>query len=296
MSWDDYDVFCRVIEHRSFTRAARAMERPKSSISAAIGRLEAALGTRLIERTTRQLQLTEPGEVLHQSIGVLFERLREARSDVLAQGDVVTGTLRIAGPHEFSTYQLGPVACEVMAEHPQLKVSIDVADDTIDPVQHRYDIVFTRLDGAPPAGTLLQRRVFTFERGIFGSPTLLGRHREPAQVRDLMELPLLCAPHDREWLFTAPDGSTERMPTLTPRLSSSNSAVRFQAAVAGLGVTRIPVFFGAEAVNAGQLRRLLTGYTCEPLSLYVLLPTRRLISAKVTAFLAALDRRAGRVV
>ena len=126
MSWDDYDVFCHVIEHRGFSAAARALERPKSSVSAAVGRLEEALGTRLLERTTRHVHLTESGDALYQRIKAFFIELRDARTDALAQDNVVAGTLSIASTYEFGALYLGPVACKLMKEFPQLKVRIDV--------------------------------------------------------------------------------------------------------------------------------------------------------------------------
>jgi DNA-binding transcriptional LysR family regulator len=289
MNWDDYDVFCHVIEHRGFTAAALAMERPKSSVSAAVGRLEAALGVRLLERTTRQLRLTEPGQALHDNIAALFMGLHEARSDALAQGHEVTGTLRLGGPHEFCTYQLAPVACRMMARYPKLKVRIDVEDDTIHPVQHHYDIAFTRLDGALPAESLVQRRVISLELGLFASPELLQRQGVPATPAALAGLPLLCTVRDLQWTFTAADGTQHSLPTLAPRLSSSNTDVRRQAAVAGLGVVRLPIFFAEAAVRAGQLRRVLAEQRCPPLQVFALLPAKRLMPAKARLFLDELD-------
>jgi DNA-binding transcriptional LysR family regulator len=296
MNWDDYDVFCHVIEHRGFSAAARAMERPKSSVSAAVVRLEAALGARLLERTTRQVRLTETGQALYGSIAGLFSGLHEARSDALAQGNLVAGTLRLGGPHEFCTYQLGPVACSMMSLHPQLKVRIDVEDDTISPVDHRYDIAFTRLDdGVLPAASLVQRRVISIEQGLFASPELLQHCGVPSKLEELAELPLLCAPHDSEWTFTAADGSIESLATLAPRMNSSNTDVRRQAAIAGHGVVRMPTFFGEAAVRSGQLHRLLAEYTCTPLRIYALLPAKRLMPAKVRLFLDALELHVNRL-
>lgn len=291
MNWDDYDVYCHVIEHRGFSAAARAMERPKSSVSAAIGRLEAALGVRLLERTTRQVRMTEPGQALYESIAPMFSGLHEARSSALAQGNVVAGTLRVAGPHEFCTHQLGPVACSMMARYPQLKIRIDVEDDTVSPVEHRYDIAFTRLDGELPADSLVQRRVISLEVGLFAAPELLQQHGEPNSPQQLAELPLLCTARDREWAFTATDGTIENLPTLSPRLRSSNTDVRRQAALAGLGVVRMPAFYGAAALHARQLQRILADYRCAPLHVYALLPARRLMPAKVRLFLEQIDQR-----
>ncbi|VTU32583.1 D-malate degradation protein R [Variovorax sp. PBL-E5] len=293
MNWDDYDVFCHVIEHGGFSAAARAMDRPKSTVSASIGRLETELGTRLLERTTRQVRLTEPGETLYQSIGVLFTGLREARTDALAQGEVVAGTLRIATPYEFGAHHIGPVACSLMARYPQLKVRIDVEHHAVNPLEHRYDIAFAMLDAGLPASSVVQRRMFTLERGVFASPELLQRLGEPVLPQDLSSLPLLCGSADTKWTFTAADGTSEAVPTPTSRLNSGNADVRLQAAIAGLGVARITATFCEQAVRAGKLRRLLTNYTCAPLRVYALLPGKRLMPAKVRMFLDALGEQAG---
>ncbi len=293
MNWDDYDVFCHVIEHGGFSAAARVMDRPKSSVSAAVGRLETELGSRLLERTTRQVRLTESGEALFQSIGALFVGLREARIDALAQGEVVAGTLRIAAPYEFGAHHLGPVACSLMASHPQLKIRVDVEHGAVNPLERRYDIAFAMLEAGLPASSLIQRRMFTLERGVFASPELLQRLGEPVVPQDLAALPLLCGPSDTQWTFTAADGSTESLPTPSSRLNSGNADMRLQAAVAGLGVARITATFCERALRAGRLRRLLPKHTCAPLRVYALLPGKRLMPAKVRLFLDALSEQVG---
>ena len=296
MNWDDYDVFCHVIEHRGFTAAARVMERPKSSVSAAIGRLEAALGARLIERTTRQVRLTEPGQALYQRIGVLFTELHEARADALAQDQVVAGTLRIASTWEFGAIYLGPVACSLMKQFAQLKVRIDVVQTPISPLEHDYDIAFAMLDEGLPASSLVQRRMISLDRGVFASPELLQQYGEPGSPQDLVDLPLLCATKDSAWTFIAKDGATQNVPSLAPRLNCGNLSVRLQAAVDGLGVARIPAYYCASEVRSGRLQRLLPGYTCAPLRVHALLPARRLMPAKVRLFLDALELHASRML
>ena len=293
MNWDDYDVFCHVIEQGGFSAAARAMDRPKSTVSGSIARLEVELGARLLERTTRQVRLTEAGETLYHGIGPLFTGLREARTDALAQGEVVAGTLRIASPYEFGANHLGPVACSLMARYPQLKVRIDVEHEAINPLERRYDIAFAMLDAGLPASSMVQRRMFSLERGVFASPELLARHGEPATPQELAVLPLLCGSADAKWTFTDADGATSMVPTPLPRLNSGNADVRLQASVAGLGVARITATFCAQAVREGRLRRLLPDYICEPLRVYALLPGKRLMPAKVRMFLDALGQQAG---
>jgi DNA-binding transcriptional LysR family regulator len=293
MNWDDFDVFCHVVEHGSFTAAAQALERPKSSISAAVARLEAALRARLIERTTRQLRLTEAGETLHHTVGPLFGALREARSDALAQREAVVGTLRIAAPYEFGAHHLGPVACRLMQQHPQLQVQVDVAHEPVNPLERRYDIAFAMLDAGLPDSSLVVRRMFSLERGVFASPLLLQGRGDLDTPGDLRGLPLLCAPGETDWTFTDAEGCIERLPAAPARLTSSNAELRLQAAIAGLGVARITATFCDAAVADGKLVRLLPLHRCAPLRIYALLPGKRLMPAKVRMFLDALGEQAG---
>src|SRR5205809_184034 len=126
MNWDDFDAFCQVVEHGGFTAAARALDRPKSSLSASVARLEEQLATRLLDRTTRSLRLTEAGESLYRDISPPLSQLREVATDAAAKGARVQGTLRMAAPYEFGAHHLAQVACDVMARHPGLKVHIEV--------------------------------------------------------------------------------------------------------------------------------------------------------------------------
>ena len=146
MNWDDFDAFCQVVEHGGFTAAARALDRPKSSLSASVARLEAGLGTRLLERTTRRLRLTDAGESLYRDISKPFAQLRERAVDALAQGAAVQGTLRIAAPYEFGAHHLATVAARVMRGHPQLKVHLDVEHAKVALFERQYDLVFSAIE------------------------------------------------------------------------------------------------------------------------------------------------------
>jgi len=291
MHWDDVDVFCRVVEHGSFTAGARAMERPKSSISVSIGRLEETLGTRLIERTTRRFRLTEAGEKLYHSVGAPFSALRQASAEALAERDTVGGLLRVAAPYEFGAHHLGPVACALMQRYPALRVQIDVEHGVVNPLERHYDVTFAMLESGLPTSSLVVRRIFSLERAVFASPELLKTHGEPETPADLAELPLLVSPIDHEWTFQGPDGA-QSVEIAAPRLTSSNAGLRLQAACSGLGVARITATFCAADVAAGRLRRILPEHACAPLRVYALLPGKHLLAPKVRLFLDALAEHA----
>ncbi len=291
MNWDDYDLFCHVVENGSFSAAARMLDRPKSSVSASVIRLEGALQARLLERTTRRLHLTEAGEALYHGMGPLFAGLREAHLEALAQLRGVSGTLRISSPYEFGAHHLAPVACSMMARYQQLRVELNVQHDSVNPLDQGYDIAFAMLEAPLPASTIVVRRVFSLERRLFASPELLSLTREPEHPQELAQLPLIAGPNDAEWRFKAPDGAVERVTIQAPRLSSSNADARLQAAIAGLGVMRVTGTFGESAVHAGRLRQVLSGYVCDPLRVYALLPAKRLMPEKVRLFLDLLSEQ-----
>lgn len=289
MDWDDLDIFCHVIDQGSFTGAARILCRPKSSVSASVARLEARLGSRLIERTTRRLRLTEAGESLYREMSPLFSQLRETLGEAVAKRERISGTLRIAAPYEFGAHHLGAVACAILAEHPRLEIDIDVEYQPVDLFEQNYDIVFTMVDKELPSTSGVARRMFSLERGLFASPEFLSRVESPHTPHDLRSLPLLAASSDAEWNFTDSAGAKTSIPVAAPLLRSSNAGIRLQAALAALGIARITASYCDAAVQKGELRRVLADYECAPLRVYALLPARRLMPLKVRLFLSTLE-------
>lgn len=288
MNWDDFDAFCQVVDHGGFTAAARALERPKSSLSASVARLEEQLGTRLLERTTRSLRLTEAGESLYRDMARPFSQLRELAVDAMAKGSQVQGTLRIAAPYEFGAHHLAGVACTIMASHPQLKIHIDVEHARVALFERGYDIVFSPLESTAAPASVVTRRVFSLARSLFAAPGLL-RASPVAAPEDLANLPLLAGADDSEWAFTGEGGAQATLDVRNPRMRSGNAGVRLEAVLAGLGVARITATFCADAVRQGRLVQVLPQWRCEPLRMHALLPARRLPPAKVRCFMDALD-------
>jgi DNA-binding transcriptional LysR family regulator len=292
MDWRDWELFCEVVQHGGFSAAARVLGHPKSSLSAAVQRLEGQLGLRLIERTTRHLRLTDAGEKIYRRVQPLFIELHETKTEALAMSSAVAGTLRIKSPYEFGAHHAGPVACDLMARYPDLTIRIDVEHEIVNPVAENYDIVFAMLEAPLPSAGIVIRRVFSLERGLFAAPALLERYGEPRSIEELSQLPLLAGPSDVAWAITARGSETEHLTIEKAKLVSSNAHIRLQAALAGHGVLRVTASFTRAAVKAGSLIRLLPDHLCEPLSVHALLPARQFVPAKVRCFLDALELHA----
>lgn len=292
MEWRDWELFCEVVEHGGFSAAARVLGHPKSSLSAAVQRLEANLGLRLIERTTRHLRLTDSGETIYKRVKPLFTALHDTHSEALAMSSAIAGTLRIKSPYEFGAHYVGPVASELMGQYPELAIRIDVEHEIVNPVAENYDIVFAMIEAPLPSASTIIRRVFSIERGLFASPALLERFGEPRSWEDLARFPLLTGPADAPWALTTPLGTLEHLAVDKARLTSSNAHIRLHAALAGHGVLRVTASFTRAAVEAGLLRRLLPDHVCEPLNVHALLPARQFVPAKVRCFLDALESHA----
>lgn len=294
VKWDDYEAFCWIADRGGFTSAARYLNVPKSNLSAAVARLEAGLNTRLLERNTRAVRLTEAGRSLFGSINPLFNQLRDARDRTVLHSREIGGTLRIAAPYEFSAHHLGAVACRIMQRHPKLNIQIDMRYAQAGLLDENYDIVFSMVDRELPASNVIARRVFSLEQAIYASPDLIARHGAPECPADLGKLPVIGSSADTAWTFFDRDHVEETVALAVPRLRSANADVRLQAGIAGIGVVRITATYRHDAVERGALVRLLPRYLCAPVSVFAIYPSRQLVPLKVRAFLDALTGLSGR--
>ena len=290
MGYDDLNIFRQVAADGSFTKAADNLGRPKSSISMAVSRLEAYLGLRLLERTTRRIRLTDAGMNLYNDSAEHLDALRDLILSTQTQSRSISGTLRLAAPYEFGAHHLSSIAARLMAEHIDLRIILDVKYGPADFFGTNYDIMFSLIDQELPDSSIVMKKVFELHRGIFASPELLRQYTNPLKPEDLVELPLLCAADERTWQFNSANGDGEpiNIDVGQPRLNSSNADFRKRAALEGVGVIRVTSSFCQNEVENGSLKRLLPDYECQPLKVIALMPTRRLTLPKVRLFLDTL--------
>lgn len=279
--------FNLVATQGGFSRAARSSGRPKATLSRRVSELEQSLGVRLIDRGTHTLRLTEEGRALHTRTAGLLAEITEAGEAVVLGASVPRGRLRVSAPIVFAHVVLGRIGARFALAYPAVQLEIVADDRLVDPVEDDFDLVI-RIDPAPDE-RLVGRSILIDERLIVAAPHL---PRFPAGAAT-GEVPvgavvLSAMPASRLWRMKDAEG---RALTLKPQAAlrlSSLLMVR-DATVAGAGVALLPKLLVADDIAAGRLVQWGTEDGPE-VQIWALQSSRRLISAKVRAFLEVVDR------
>ena len=286
---DDLKLFLSVVDCGSFTAVTERLGVPKSTVSRAVARLEARLGNRLIERSTRHLRLTEAGKLLHEQSAPLLGRLEDLLEGARQDSAAPQGTLRIAAPYEFGVLRLGDILTALLKQHPGLQAEVDLLARVPDTRAQDYDIVFRVQTDALPDSGQVARRMYALHRGLYAAPDLVARLGMPHSVDDLAAWPCLVSPEEPIWSFQDAQGRVSEFQPRGP-LRSQHAGLRMRAALAGLGATMLSSTICREDLVSGRLVRLLPGWQPAKTRVYALLPSRRHMPAKVRVLLDWLAR------
>jgi DNA-binding transcriptional LysR family regulator len=268
--------FNLVARHGGFGRAARAAGRPKATLSRRVAELEASLDLRLIERGARALKLTQEGRALHERTGALLTELDETAAAIASGGDQPRGRLRISAPLLFSQTAMGKLAAAFALRYPQVRLDVTTEDRAVDMVEEGYDLVI-RVNPDPDQS--LVGRIFLRDRMVVVASPSLDRptdgSRVPAVVRSAGD-------QTAAWDATTPTGPSRI--AIDPVLRLSSLIMIRDAVRTGVGAARLPVSLVTHDLAAGRL--VHWGDVDGPeIALWTLYPSRRLLSARVSAFL-----------
>lgn len=270
--------FNLVARHGGFGRAARAAARPKATLSRRVAELEAALELRLFERGGRALKLTEEGRALHERTGQLLSELEETAAAIASGGQSPRGLLRISAPVFFAQTVLGKLAAGFTLAHPEMRLEITADDRTVDLVEEAYDLAI-RVN--PPPDATLVGRPFLRDRLVVVASPILPRPRAGEAVSAVVRGALGPA---EIWEL----GPGAARLSVRPILGLSSLLMVRDAVRMGAGAARLPLSMVSSDLAAGALVRW--GDVPGPGTvLWALYPTRRLLSARVSAFLAYLQ-------
>ena len=287
-------AFVQTVESGGFTQAARRLGQSKSMISRQVAQLEAELGARLLQRTTRKLTPTEAGQTYFLRAQRILADLAEASAEIGQLQAMPRGKLRISAPMSFGVLHLTPALPAFLQDCPELEVDLSLSDRFVDLVEEGFDVA-VRI-GRLADSSLIARRITPIRRVVCASPAYLGRCGAPKQPADLTTH--ACLSHldmaAAEWRFRAPDGGTQIV-KVTSRFRAGNGEALRTMALAGMGLVYLPTFFVGADLRAGTLVSVLDEHVPEDSALYGAYPNGRHLSAKVRVFMDFLQRTFGPV-
>jgi len=265
-------IFAKIVEQRSFARAADELRLSKATVSKAIGRVEARLGTRLFNRTSRRLALTDAGQRLAERAARILAEGEAAESDALAQSATPRGLVRIAVPMSFGLTQVAPLLPEFLSAYPEISIDLHLSDAAIDLVGDGFDAAL-RI-AALPDSSLLARRICGVERFLVAAPAYLARRGRPSHPLHLAEhacLGYAYLPNPDIWRFFNAAGEEAVVRPSGP-LRANNGDALMPALIAGMGLAVQPDFIVRAALAEGRLEAVMTGWSLQPAALHLITP------------------------
>ncbi len=290
MEPNDLLLFARIVEAGSFSLAAQRLDLPKSTVSRRISLLEASLGERLLQRTTRKLMLTEFGTSL-------LEHARKVADEVEAAGALAqhrqaapSGKLRISVPHDFANVGMTELLARFAERYPAVSLELDLSPRRVDLVAEGFDIAI-RMGDLPEDSTLAARRVALERMGVYAAPSYIARRGLPEHPDDLLQHDLLCilsrSGGPAPWVLQR--GKVEWKRELRARLTANSPELLARIASSGMGIAASSDLFVASYLQKGELVRVLPEWEMPTATGWAVFPGRRLMPAKTRVFLDMME-------
>lgn len=283
---DNVAVFSEVAERGSFTEAARRLNRSPAAVTRAVAELEARLGVRLLDRTTRAVSITEAGQRFLVGAKRVLADLAEIEQAAMGQGSAPRGELRVTAPIVFGRRHVLPLVTDFLARYPDVSIRLTLLDRSVDLVEEGFDVAI-RI-GTLPDTSAVATRAGSLRRVVVASPGYLKRRGEPKTPDDLGEhdtIAFLGIESLERWRFN--NGEAR----IKPRLSVNTAEAALDAAKAGFGITRVLSYQAVDELSDGTLVRLLRTFENEPTPVHALYPGGRHPPPKLRAFLDELVPR-----
>lgn len=287
--FDDLEIFARVTEFGSFSKAAEAMNLSRSRVSEAVRALETRVGARLFDRTTRHVTPTEAGRAFYTRVRRAIDETQAGLNEIAARAEEPVGRLRIGAVDDFADRYIVPALTGLLNAFPRLSVELVEDVRQLDLVQHGFDLTI-RIAIDPDPG-LIVRRLGTSQVIVVASPAYLAAAGHPGHPNEVTRHRLIgFAPvfWGREWRFRGPEGQVV-VPVEPVLLTHATASLR-QAALDGFGLAALPDWAVARELAEGRLQRVLSDWTTPEAGIYAVYPSNRLMATRVRACVDHLAR------
>jgi DNA-binding transcriptional LysR family regulator len=295
---NDFFYFVQVVDRGGFTAASRSLGVPKSTLSHRLRALEASLGVRLINRTSRRFSTTDIGNEFYRHAASMLAQAAAAESAVRQRLAEPSGTIRFTTAVATAQFAMKEMLPEFIRRFPKVNVVQHATDDYVDIVAESYDLAI-RAHGEPlPDSTLVQRTLAPAPWFLFAGPSYLDRTGVPQSPEELARHSALFMMRRGVPLCWQMRHATKRevVVPVEPRLSSDDMVVLKQSARVGLGIVALPGYVCRADVEAGELQRVLPGWTAGDSTLTVLVPFRQGMLPSVRAFVDFISAELPKVV
>jgi DNA-binding transcriptional LysR family regulator len=280
VDYNDIPVFLRVVETSSFTKAADSLGVQKSSVSRAVVRLETELGVRLLQRTTRQLGLTDAGQTFYERVRGALSGLDEAASAVRELGSEPRGTIRVTAVPGAAAFGLADAITSFTAKYPSILVDVELSSRIVDLVSEGFDIALRA--GRLADSSLIAKKVGTTDLVLLAAPAYLKAHGRPRIIHDLEK-------HDcvlfrgragrSTWEIRTPDA--DEFVDVGGPVNCNEADFVLAATIAGAGIAALPPQLARHAIERGELEVVLQGHHLRGADLHVVLPSSAFVPARV---------------
>jgi DNA-binding transcriptional LysR family regulator len=285
-------VFARVVEEKSLSGAARRIGMSKSNVSKRVARLEQSLGARLLNRTTRQMSVTEAGAAFYAHCARIVEEMEEAKRAVSRLHAEPRGLLKVSASVAFGTLHIAPLLGDFLRRYPDVKVDMTIHDRFVDLADESYDVA-VRI-ARDPGQNIVARRLAPVHRKVCATPGYFAQHGIPQTPADLASHNCLTYTYmqpQAQWRLRGPEGDVS-VP-VNGNLKLNDDEALSQAVLGGLGVAILPTFIVGHELQTGRLQSVLSEYVPLEQHIFAIYLPNRHLSPKVRAFIDFLLERYG---
>ncbi|GAD89482.1 putative LysR family transcriptional regulator [Vibrio halioticoli NBRC 102217] len=274
--WEGIEEFVAVADSESFTKAAQMLDTSVAQVSRKLSALEARLGVKLVQRTTRRVSVTEVGLGYAQHCRMLLDGLAEAEREVTQVHSQPIGRLRITAPTTYGESVIAPMLMQFVARYPQLELDLQLSNKRLDLIADKFDIAI-RI-GTLPDSSLIAKKLTERQQYVCASAGFIAQYGKPTHPAQLTDYPCLLG-SSSTWRFT--ENNKKLSLTMKGRLRCNNGNVLTQAVLQGNGIVQLPDFYVARYLQDHSLLELLKDYRAEKETIWALYPQNRHLSPKV---------------
>ncbi|WP_117194682.1 LysR family transcriptional regulator [Rhizobium terrae] len=278
----DLEIYVKVVVTGSMSAAAKSLGLSPAVVSKRIKRLEEQLGTRLLQRTTRQIGLTDAGRGFYDRIANVLTGIEDAERFVSGESTEITGNLRISAPTSFGRMHIAPHLPTFMQAHPSLSIDLTLSDEFTNIIAEGYDVAI-RISELKDS-SLVARKLVQVRRILCAAPSYIERYGIPETMEELVTHHCLTAHNGEPWRLESPQGPLVYRPA--GRLNTNSSEVIREAVIAGLGIALRSTWDIGTELKEGRLVRVLPQYEgSRNVAVSAVYPSREHLPSKVRVFI-----------